>query len=204
MSATVNLKLWKYRAKKDGSYPIYIRITKNRKSSWQSINVNVKEKEWDEQKGKVKACHPNSARLNAQLSEIQLRYQTEILDAENGQLSIGLKSIKKKMTGSDEKIFLLAANELNNSYKVEGKIASYDKVNSILKKLVEFMNCSDFTFQDIDLRLLLNYQNYLIEVKNNKPSSINRDLKFIKTVYLYAQRMEYIPLTVNPFLNFRF
>ena len=66
------------------------------------------------------------------------------------------------------------------------------------------MHSENFTFQDIDLRLLLNYQTYLIENKNNTPATINRDLKFIKTIFRYAQRMEYIPLTVNPFLNFKF
>lgn len=204
MSATINLKLWKYRAKKDGSYPIYIRITKNRKSSWHSTDITVKEKEWDDKKGKVKPSHPNSARLNALLKEIELRYQSEVIDAEAGRLEVGIRAIKQKITGQDAKNFLLAANELNNSYKVESKIASYDKVNSILKKFTEYMHSTDFTFQDIDLRLLLNYQTYLIEKKHNKPSSINRDLKFIKTVFLYAQRMGYIPLTINPFLNFKF
>ena len=47
MSATINLKLWKYRAKKDGSFPIYIRITKNRKSTWQSTDIAIKAKDWD-------------------------------------------------------------------------------------------------------------------------------------------------------------
>ena len=204
MAATINLKLWKYRAKKDGSFPIYIRITKNRKSIWQSTDIALKAKHWDDTKGMVKPSHPNSARLNASLTKLQLGYQNDILDIENGQSNLSLRGIKQKFNGQDATNFILTARELCNSYKREGKIASYDKVRSILKKLIEYMHSENFTFQDIDLRLLLNYQNYLIEIKSNKPSSINRDLKFIKTVFLYAQRMEYIPINVNPFLNFKF
>lgn len=202
--ATVNLKLWKYRAKKDGTYPIYIRITKNRKSSWQATDISIKEKDWDDKKGKVKPSHPNSARLNALLTQVQLRYQNDIIEIENGQLDISIKGIKNKITGQDSTNFLLAANELCNSYKIAGQIATYDKANSIIKKFTEYMLSTNFTFQDIDVRLLLNYQNHLLEVKRNKPSSVNRDLKFIKTIFLYAHRMQYIPLTVNPFLNFKF
>lgn len=202
--ATVNLKLWKYRAKKDGSYPIYVRITKNRKSSWQSTDVCVKAKEWDEVRCKVKPSHPNSARLNALLTQVQLKYQNDLIEIENQQLNISIRGIKQKLNGKDATNFIQAAKEICNSYKIEGKIASHDKVLSIMKKLTEYMGSENFNFQDIDLRLLINYQNHLIQVKHNKASSINRDLKFIKTVYLYAQRMEYIPLTVNPFLNFKF
>lgn len=204
MSATVNLKLWKYRPKKDGSFPIYIRITKNRKSSWQSTDFSVKAKDWDEAKGKVKTSHPNSARLNAQLTQVQLRYQNDVMEIENGQMHTGIKAIKQKMNGQDAKNFTLIAKELSNSYKLSGKISSYDRANVVINKLTEYMQSTDFNFQDIDVRVLQGFQNHLMERKKNQASTVNKNLKFIKTVFLYAQRMEYIPVNVNPFLQFRF
>ena len=204
MSATINLKLWKYRAKKDGSFPVYIRITKNRKSTWQSTDIAIKAKDWDDTKGKVKPSHPNSARLNALLNQLELQYQTDLIDIENGQSTMSVRGIKQKFNGQDAKNFTLTAKEIYTSYKIQGQIASYDKARSIVKKFTTYMHSENFTFQDIDIRLLLRYQAYLIEEKKNKPSSINRELKFIKTVFLYAQRMEYIPLNVNPFINFKF
>jgi len=112
MSATINLKLWKYRAKKDGLYPIYIRITKNRKSTWQSTDIALKAKDWDDAKGKIKPSHPNSARYNAHLKQLELRYQNDVIQMENDELHLGIKGIKRKLTGQDSSNFLLAAREL--------------------------------------------------------------------------------------------
>jgi Site-specific recombinase XerD len=204
MSATVNLKLWKYRPQKDGTYPIYVRITKNRKSSWQSTNISVRLKDWDDAKGKVKPSHPNSARLNALLKQIELKYQNDVVAIENEDLSVGIRRIKTMIYGQDEKNFMSVAYELLSRYKSEGKISFHDKAASIIRKFRSYMNSADFSFQDIDIRLLINYQQYLIEEYHNKPNSVNSNLKFIKTVFLYAQRMEYIPLHVNPFLKYKF
>lgn len=204
MATTVTIKLMKQRAKKDGRYPIYLRTTKNRKTSYVSTNLSVLPKEWDEAKCKVKACHPNSVRLNALLRALELEYSNNVLEIENNQLDISLKGIKRKIEGQDATNFISVARELQNKYRIEGKISSSDKVASILKKLAKYMHSEDFTFQDIDIRLLTTYQTYLIEKLHNKASSINRDLKFIKTVFNYAHRMEYVPIHVNPFLKFTF
>ncbi|MEI9912621.1 MAG: site-specific integrase [Bacteroidota bacterium] len=204
MSATINLRLWKYRAKKDGLFPIYIRFTKNRKSSWVSTNVSVKAKEWDEGKGKIRPGHPNSARLNAYLKQVELKYQNDVIEIENKNLQVGMRGIKQKLLGKDASFFVVVANELITSYKQEGKISSHDRSVSITNKFKKYMQSDVFTFQDIDIRLLLNYQTYLIDILGNKPSSINRDIKFIKTVFRYAHRMEYISFDVNPFLKFKF
>lgn len=204
MATTVNLILMTQRAKKDGKYPIYLRTIKNRKASYVSTNVSVLLKEWDKAKGKVKACHPNSARLNSYLRSLEDEYSGNIIEIESAQHDISLKGIKRKISGQDAANFITIAKELQNKYLIEGRISSHDKVASIIKKFATYLGSEDITFQDIDLRLITNYQTYLIETFNNKPSSINRDLKFFKTVFNYAQRMEYISTALNPFLKFTF
>ena len=203
MPATVNLKLWKYRPQKDGTFPIYVRVTKNRKSSWQSTNISVRLKDWDDAKGKIKPSHPNSVRLNNMLRNMETEFQNSVLAVEQEDLGVGIKAIKRKMNGQDAKNFTSVANELVAGYKVEGRIGSYDRANSIIRKLVAYMESENFTFQDIDIRTLNDYRQHLIEKYHNQPSSINADLKFIKRVFNYAYRMEYIPIQVNPFLKYK-
>lgn len=201
MSATVNLKLWKYRPKKDGTFPIYIRITKNRKSSWLSTDISVLEKDWNEDKGKVKPSHPNSARINALLKQTEVKYHSEVLKAEDHNLELGVKGIKHKIVGKDVSVFPIAAKELLENYKAQGNIGTYDKCKTIVKKLTDYMHSENYTFQDLDIRHLSNYRQFLLKDCNNKNSTVNSNLKFIKTVFLYAQKMEYIPLTLNPFIK---
>lgn len=192
------------RAKKDGRYPIYLRTIKNRKVSYVSTNVSVLTKEWDAAKGKIKTCHPNSARVNAFLRTLEQEYSNNIMEIESTQLDISLKGLKRRLNGSDSVNFIEVARELYNKYRTEGKIASSDRAGSVINKFIGYMKTETVYFQDIDIKLITNYQNWMLEKLNNKPSSSNRDLKFFKTVFNYAYRMEYIPATLNPFLNYTF
>ncbi len=50
--------------KKDGTSPLAIRITKDRKSSYIYLEYSIKETDWDKTAQRVKKSHPNSTRLN--------------------------------------------------------------------------------------------------------------------------------------------
>ena len=146
MAATLNFILMTQRAKKDGRYPIYLRIIKNRKASYISTNLSLYLKEWDNGKERVKANHPNSARYNSHLRALEKEYTASVLDIENNQMDISLKAIKRKLTGQDAANFTLIARELQNKYRIEGKISTSDKVASIIKKFTSYMHSEDFTF----------------------------------------------------------
>lgn len=53
-----------------GQYPLYIRVIKDRKAKFLTTGQKLKPSEWNEAKQKVKKSHPNSARLNAFLSQL--------------------------------------------------------------------------------------------------------------------------------------
>lgn len=61
-SVKVLLKLNKQ--KPNGEYPLYIRITKDRRSKFISLGIYIQKKYWNENDSKLKSSHPNSARLN--------------------------------------------------------------------------------------------------------------------------------------------
>ena len=65
--ATVKILLRKNYQKKDGTFPIALRLTKDRKSKFLFTGEYILEKDWDEIKGLAKKSHPNSSRLNNML-----------------------------------------------------------------------------------------------------------------------------------------
>lgn len=67
--ASIKLILRKHQLDQTGHCPLYIRIIKDRKTKFITAGVKLKESEWDEGKQKVKKNHPNSARMNASLSQ---------------------------------------------------------------------------------------------------------------------------------------
>ena len=52
------------KAKADGTLPLALRITKDRKSNYVYLGYHILENDWDENKQRVKKSHPNSAWLN--------------------------------------------------------------------------------------------------------------------------------------------
>ena len=67
--ASIKLILRTNQKDQTGHSPLYIRIIKDRKTKFITAGVKLKESEWDEVKQKVKKNHPNSARMNANLSQ---------------------------------------------------------------------------------------------------------------------------------------
>ncbi|PLX13619.1 MAG: integrase, partial [Marinilabiliales bacterium] len=63
MMASVKIVLRKKKNSK-GEYPIAIRITKDRKTSYIYTGKYVLEEQWDISEQKVKKNHPNNKRLN--------------------------------------------------------------------------------------------------------------------------------------------
>ena len=49
---------------KGGTYPLALRITKDRKTSFIHLGQNLKEKDWDADLQRVRKSHPSSTRLN--------------------------------------------------------------------------------------------------------------------------------------------
>jgi hypothetical protein len=77
--ASVKLVLRTAQESQTGQCPLYIRLIKDRKAKFLTTGQKLKPSEWDEAKQKVKKNHPNSARLNAYLSQV-------IADAEGRSL----------------------------------------------------------------------------------------------------------------------
>ena len=84
--ASIKLILRTHQADQTGHSPLYIRIIKDRKTKFITAGVKLKENEWDEVKQKVKKNHPNSARMNAALSQ-------KIADAEGQVADVGSKDV---------------------------------------------------------------------------------------------------------------
>jgi integrase/recombinase XerD len=57
------------KAKANGEAPLYIRIIKERKPTYKSLKFYLDPRHWDENLTKVRKSHPNSVRLNHQISQ---------------------------------------------------------------------------------------------------------------------------------------
>ena len=93
MAASVKLVLRKDKVKSDGTVPVWIRITINRKSKYISTGIYVLPVQWNETKQSIRKSHPLAPTLNQQLQKILLEARSEALDAPSAS------AVKSAMSG---------------------------------------------------------------------------------------------------------
>ncbi|WP_075342499.1 tyrosine-type recombinase/integrase [Tenacibaculum agarivorans] len=139
--ASVKVVLRKEKQKKDGTYPLAIRIIKDRKPKYIHTDQSIDIKFWDSNERRVKKSHPNSKRLNNYLLA-KLKEANDIaLELEENNRNISSQDIKKKVkrTSKNTSFFQLGAERVNNKYHA-GTYSVANSELSILYNIEEFLN----------------------------------------------------------------
>ena len=108
--ATVKIILRKNYQKKDGSYPITLRITKDRKARFIFTGEYIQEKDWDAKNGLAKKTYKNSKRLNNFLLKKLSEAHNIALDVETNDNQKTVKSIKKMIVNDRNTNFFNGRN----------------------------------------------------------------------------------------------
>ncbi len=96
--ATYKLFLFSGNVRKNGTYPVSIRITKDRKSKLISTNLAATEKEWDSDSARYisdKRIVPEYKKLNARLSELEARINEVMRDFEKDRIDWTLNQFEE-------------------------------------------------------------------------------------------------------------
>lgn len=185
------------KANKKGQYPIYLRITKDRKSTFINLEQYINKSDWDEKAKRVRKSHPNSVRLNNLISKRISEAGAKIIDMDFGVHNQDVKSIRKKLINSDNDFFTVADNYLNNLERLE----KYTQLNSDKPRVNSFrffLKCEKFPLEQITVPLLKSFQTYLIEKKLSQ-RTITNYLIIIRTIYNSAIRDGIVDAKHYPF-----
>lgn len=196
---TVKIVLRK-KMNQDGSFPLSIRITKDRKSSFIYVGQNIREKDWDPILQRVKKSHPTSQRLNNFLLKKISETNNKLLEleVERGNVSsVTVKQQLKPMTGGTS--FFSQATVYLNNFKTAGKYNRLGPEQSRIKKFREFLKDEDISFQDITVSLLNRFKAYLKGSDNASERSIVNQLILIRTIFNQAIEANIVDRKYYPF-----
>nr|WP_299073028.1 tyrosine-type recombinase/integrase [uncultured Allomuricauda sp.] len=148
--ASVKIILWKHDQKKDGTFPLAIRITHNRKTRYVFTGKYILENEWNKTLSKVKKSHPNSVRLNNYLLKKLTEADSIALDADVSKENITSKDIKKKVQrkGKSVSFFQFGAQRVKQKFQ-SGTYSVAKPELSILFNIREFLNWNKFEERQI-------------------------------------------------------
>ena len=170
----------------DGTYPLAVRITKDRKTTYLYLGQSVLEDQWDEAAQRVKKAHPNSARLNnfilkklAEANDTLLELQTQKEDVSSRAVKLSLKP-KVGITFTPQAEHYLA------NLKLQGKYVQFNSEQSRIKRFQEFLKGRDMAFSDITVSLLENYRAWLVGTRHPSERTLINHLMTIRDVFSQA------------------
>lgn len=184
--ATVKIILRKNYKKKNGSHPIALRITQNRKSRFIFTGEYIHEKDWNEKEGLAKKSHPNSNRLNNFLLKKLSEAHDIALDVQTKESRPSVIGIRKKIVGEDKMDFFEVSKTHLSSLLKRKKIGQYRTEEGRLKIFQGFLGVNHIEFIDLDVTLLKKLKSHLLHERGVSPRTAVNYLILIRTIYNLA------------------
>lgn len=182
--ASLKVLLRTNKQKKDGTSPLVLRITHNRKSRYIYLGQYLEEKYWDFDNQRVKKSHPNSKRLNNLILKKLSEANDTVLELETKDDPVSVKQIKNKVKNSNADISFFDLGEKRiKEYEDKGTFSVARADQSILNNVEKFNGGKDLYFHEITVSFLERFKTYcLTELKHKKRTATNQ-LMLIRTLY---------------------
>lgn len=184
---------------KDGTYPLAIRITRDRKSSFIHLGYGLKENDWDRKTQKVKKSYPNSGRLNALITSKLNEANAQLLGMELQKTTVSSQAIKEQIKPKGGMTFFSQADAYLESLKNAGKYNQHTADGARIKYFKEFLKEKDLAFSDITHGLIERLKIYLKSERKVGERTIQNYLAVLRSVFGFAIANKVIDRSMSPF-----
>jgi integrase len=183
--ATIKIVLRK-KKNKDNTFPLALRITKDRKTSFIHLGQHVKDSDWNEATQRVKKTHPNSVRLNNFLLTKLAEANDKSLELETAKPVVTARAVSQKIKPKAGDTVFSQADLYISRLKEDGKYNRWNSEKSNVQHLKNFLK-NDIAFQDLTIPLLERFKSYLKtkERKVSERTAIN-NLITVRSVFSQA------------------
>jgi len=199
MTTSFHLYLRTDKQKKNGEYPIYLRITHNRKHRYISTGVSILEKHWNEDKELIRKNHRNSSALNeilkVKIDEAQ-KVQSEL--SKTGKESA--KSIKERLHTTQKADFFEVSDQLLKDLEKSKKLFAIKTTKVVLKKLERFEGERSLPLKKMDTTYLEKFERFLKTEYGNSDTTINKNFEVLRKGIHMAVNSHL--MSEDPFLYF--
>lgn len=206
----------KKRPNRDGSHPIQLKITKDRKSVRLNTGKTVELNQWNDIEKKVANNHPYQKRLNIYLQKILIEVNKLVIDIEYKSNDFNISYIKTKIhekgilkikstssASTDSPKKLQTVFELSDEYFKTILLAKnfnrYSGERASINHLKRFLNNKDLSFEELNEIRLKKFKAYLLGTIGVSNRSAINYLITIRTIYNIAIREGIVAQKFYPF-----
>lgn len=208
MNTNIVISLDKRRQKKDGSFPVVMRLGHNERTTSISLDISVKEKDWDSKNRNIKKSFSglgSVARLNNYIQKQRSNAMDIIFKLNEDDLlsSLTVSELKSRITSTDSvsSFFIYAEDQVKRLIKANriGTARSYQGVINILKY---YNRNKDLQFKDLNYKFLVQFETEHI----NRGCSYNGlavYMRTIRAIYNKAIKDEIVDSNLYPFKHYK-
>ena len=190
---------------KNGLYPIYLRVTIDRKSKFYSTPFSCKLSEWNENQGEFTSKFRNHLSFNKTLRKMKDSASDAISLLEKDYESYNLILFDKYYSQKDKQRLTLCElfqKEIDILYE-NGQISYSTSMNEALKALQKFKkDLINHKFENIDFQFLTDFENFLRK-RGANDGGIGVYMRNIRTIYNKAINYKIVQPQYYPFRDFK-
>lgn len=197
--------------KKDGSVPVYCRITIDGKEARFGMKKDIDPKLWNVKEGKATGKSTKSSEVNALLEKTKAGIHKIYRDVQERENAVSAEKVKNIFLGIDSKQHMLLKafdGHIEELFNLIGKKivkATYLRYCYLKIRLSEFLSekyhLPDIPLREINYQFIRDFEIYLLTVRGNKQSTIAQSLILLKLIMELAFKNEWI--SRNPFVNYK-
>lgn len=202
--ASVKIVLRK-KKNKDGTFPLALRITQNRKTSYLYLQKNINEKDWDSIHSKIKKSYPTSSRLNNYLMKKLSDANNALIDLEMKHKDISLDMIREEIDSKKPRATFFGQVEVYlETLQASGNYNRVSAETPVFNLFRTFLKGKDPDFQDISISLLERYRAFLRGSGTRGERTIANHLLLIRAIFNRAIKDGLVDSRYYPFGNNKF
>lgn len=181
--ASVKVLLYTSKVLKNGEHPIMLRLIKDRKIKYVSLDQSCAKEMWDIEEQRPTKKHPHKVELNIKISKLISDANKIILDFDNNDQNYSVddiaRALSKKSIG--KLTFFKFTDELVQRHKEVGKIGTADAFQNAKRIVSRFTKEKDMTFKEIDYIFLTRLEEDLLKrrVTENSTAVYMRTIRSI-------------------------
>lgn len=167
-------------------HPITIRVIKDRKPSYIYLGQAIKLNQWDYKNSRVKNSHPDFLEINQLIISKLSKANKSLLNAEIQNQYLSSKDVKKKIISNNEGDFFKVSQVYLKNIEDRKKFHQLDIETKRIEVFKEFLNKDRLFFDEINIELLVKFENFLLSKRNLSKRTVVNYMITIRTIFNLA------------------
>ena len=203
LTTSVEAICFNYRPKKDNTYPIMLRLTKSGKRKYVSLEVSVKEEDWDFSKNTPKRKCPDRDLILSIIEKRTAAYRTQINEYRMENKDYTLETLVQRTENPVRNMTVGDYLDLFISQlKDENRLGYAESFRGLRSSLLLYCKSLDIKFSAIDNQWLKGYELFLKKGGKAK-NTIGIRFRSLRALYNKAMADEVVKKDYYPFDSFK-